>query len=78
MANILDYMRSTPAKTALEANHKLSRNMIRKETREYASFLASAKETAKLLGDNEAVKQIIEDTKFICQWIAEFGIEYED
>lgn len=78
MADIFEYMNRTPPEVAREANPKGARNMIRKEVREYAAFLNSAKDTAEALKMAETVKEIGEKTVFVCKWMLVFGIENEN
>lgn len=78
MANILEYMRRTLPETSREANPKSTRNEIRKEAREYAKYLASAKDTANHLDDNEALKMINKDILFLSEWMIKFGVKDED
>ena len=78
MANILEYMKTTSPETAYEANSKTSRNMIRKEAREYGHFLKSVKDTAQKIAYDDTVKEINKDISFFCQWMIKFGVKDED
>lgn len=78
MADIFEYMNRTPPEVAREVNPKGARNTIRKEVREYAAFLRSAKDTAEALNMAETVKEIGEKTAFMCKWILVFGMENEN
>lgn len=78
MADIFEYMSRTPPEVAREANPQGARNMIRKEVREYAAFLDSAKETAKALNMTETVKEIGDKTAFVCKWMLVFGVKDEN
>lgn len=77
MANILEYMRTTPPEMAREANPQSTRNEIRKEAREYGQFLARVKETAQQLELSDIIKEINKDIEFLCKWLIKFGIKDE-
>ena len=78
MANILDYMKRTLPETSLEANHKSTRNAIRKEAKEYAEFLVNVQKTANEIGFNEEAKKASDDLLFLSKWLLKFGLKDEE